>query len=737
MFPAEPVPDKIGGYQVLKYLGRVGASDVYVARMEGPLGFARDVTLKMVRFAVDEDAHFAEDLAREAAICARLNHPVVVRMYDFFEHDRRLVLVLEQVEGASLDRLITHVTRRKQRVGDAATIYIGAQLAAALAHAHGSADEDGNLSPVIHRDIKPENVLIGWDGQVRLAGFALGKILGRTPDSVVGTVRGTPGYMAPEQARGERATIRSDVYGFGVLLWSLLVGREPPLDGARPQPLAELRPDLPKELIATVDAALEPLPDKRRITAAEMANWLSKLTKMEAGREELRQKVLFLRATRGPASKLDPSPKTQPRPQRRRTITQTGRSRRPSSVAPSPRSTGRPAATSSRPASGAPMFPAEETTLVSGLPAAGQPASARPAPSSTGTTETSVSRAYSVREGSGLLRIPPPPPLPNEDGSPKQEAPATRRNGVSNGPPAANGVSNGTTNGTNGVHGTNGRSTPPNGSQSGRPPVSVRTVSAPPPPRSVSTRPAVAPENYLVLAPPPPPSNDLPAFLPPPEPWLVTNVPLEAARTSDSGAAVTNPILNRSPANASTTFPIAAQLVLAGLTASLVVALGLLFLQMRGSQNAPPQQQPAQVVTVEVNRERAAGGGADRPPPPPTPEPTAVASASATPAATGTPNVVPGSLPDPSTLADTMGYLMVKGPESTFVYLNGAKRGPTNEFLLVPCGTFFMRIALPDAGTFPTGQKFPTWKGPGQTAHVECRSSTVLTVRGADDENKD
>src|SRR5687768_9445112 len=102
----------------------------------------------MVRNAIDDDARYADELAREAAICARLNHPVVVRMFDFFEHERRLVLVLEQVEGASLDRLVSHLSRRKQRLGDGAIFFLGSQLASALAHAHTSADEDGNLSPV-------------------------------------------------------------------------------------------------------------------------------------------------------------------------------------------------------------------------------------------------------------------------------------------------------------------------------------------------------------------------------------------------------------------------------------------------------------------------------------------------------------------------------------------------------------------------------------------------------------
>ena len=248
MFPGERVPDKIGAYSVTKYVGQSGTADVYTARMDGPLGFQRTVTLKMVRYAMEDDARFAEELAREAAICARLNHPAVVRMFDFFEHERRIVLVLEQIEGASLEKLLAHLSRRKQKLADNAVLTIGYQIASALAHAHAAVDDDGNATPVIHRNVQPENVLVSWDGHVRLSGFGLGKILGRTPDSIAGTVSGTPGFMSPEQARGERATVRSDVYGLGLLLWTLFTDREAPTNEARPESLSELRPDIPRDI---------------------------------------------------------------------------------------------------------------------------------------------------------------------------------------------------------------------------------------------------------------------------------------------------------------------------------------------------------------------------------------------------------------------------------------------------------------------------------------------------------
>ena len=292
MFPAPSVTEKIGNYSVIRPLGEAGPVNVYLALGEAPDGSPRLCELKVVpRIEGDSDA-VAEVLQREGAVLARLQHRAIASMVDLFEDEEgRLVLVIEYVDGGTLQQLLTSCETRRHRLADEAVWFIGHEVASALAHAHEAADEDGTLTPVIHRNLRPDNVLVSLGGHVRLTGFALSKVLGRSPDTAYGLVKGAPGYMAPEQLRGERVTPRTDVYGLGILLWTMLTGRRPPMTGPVPESLAFARPDLPPGLAAAIDLALEPDPGRRKITCTEIEQWIASETAVLKGREALREEV--------------------------------------------------------------------------------------------------------------------------------------------------------------------------------------------------------------------------------------------------------------------------------------------------------------------------------------------------------------------------------------------------------------------------------------------------------------
>ena len=322
MFPRDPLPDRIGPYKIVRRLASRRGADLYLGLHDGPMGFQRECVLKLVPSpSISGDASSAEELAHEARICSRLNHPGIVRMHDFFEHGDNLVLVFEHFAGVSLARLLSHFRRRRQRIPDTAVWYLAHRLFSALTHAHTLMDDAGRQTPVIHRDIQPAHLVMSQDAQVRLAGFGIAKIAGTAGTTAVGFVKGTPAYMAPEQARGEKVTERVDVYAAGLVLWEMLSGRSvhPPRDvgqgadllkmigGRRVDPIVAIRRDIPRELAAAIDACLEQDVDRRTVRASEVDRWLLKVVDVDAGKNELRERLVQLRnATIRPA----PSPRT-------------------------------------------------------------------------------------------------------------------------------------------------------------------------------------------------------------------------------------------------------------------------------------------------------------------------------------------------------------------------------------------------------------------------------------------
>ncbi len=315
MFPTEPVPERIGPYKIVRRVSGAGSTSVYIGRKDGPMGFARNCTLKLVPNTTQGDARFAEELAREAAICGALNHQSIQRMIDFFEHEQFLVLVLEQIDGPSLDRLLSYLEQNKKPLSDAAKAYVGQQVAGALVYAHAMRDENGKPTPIVHRGLHPEHVLVGWDGQVRLSGFQMGKILGRSPDTVITNQKNAPGYKAPEQLRGEQVTPKADVYGLGLFLWALFTGQKPSDKGIRPARLASIRSDLPKLVTFAIDAALETSLEKRPASCRDIEQALGQMPDFDKGRDELCDKVGLLKDNHpAPEDGSRPSLPGAPRP---------------------------------------------------------------------------------------------------------------------------------------------------------------------------------------------------------------------------------------------------------------------------------------------------------------------------------------------------------------------------------------------------------------------------------------
>jgi serine/threonine protein kinase len=307
----EGTDERVGSYRVVRRLATGGTSDLFLAKAEGPLGFERTVVLKVLLSQFQEDDGIARMFAREASAYARLAHPAIVRLLDFFAipspppstaspSDGRagqLVMVLEQVDGLSLIRLKSMLKAAGKELDDRAAFYVASRVFEALAAAHSTLDDAGAPAPVIHRDVNPSNVLIPWDGEVKLADFGVAKV---EHNRLAGMSKGTFGYMAPEQVTGDNVTPRADVYAGAIILWELLTKRKAFQRGALPEvealrAMAEprlpsidvLRPDVDKGVRDALKRALEPRAERRVITAEEMAAVLGSVVPPDEGRERL------------------------------------------------------------------------------------------------------------------------------------------------------------------------------------------------------------------------------------------------------------------------------------------------------------------------------------------------------------------------------------------------------------------------------------------------------------------
>jgi hypothetical protein len=234
---------RIGPYDVAEEVGRGGMGVVYAAR-DGRLG--RDVALKMLPAAFSQDAHARERLSREARAAAALSHPSIATIYALEEIDGDLYISSELVRGPTLRAALASGPLPRHQLAS-----VLAQIAGALdaAHRHG----------IVHRDLKPDNVLLTPNGGVKVVDFGIARSIApmneeRVALTLTGTHLGTPGYMPPEQLRGQTVDARADVFAFGVMAYELATGSHP-FGGSDPASLIERLVSGTSPLAETIDPA--------------------------------------------------------------------------------------------------------------------------------------------------------------------------------------------------------------------------------------------------------------------------------------------------------------------------------------------------------------------------------------------------------------------------------------------------------------------------------------------------
>jgi len=257
--------ERIGRYRILEEIA-AGTRGAVFRAFDPQAGHL--VAVKILHASLTGDSTYVERFQREATLAASIDHPNVVQIYEVGEDSGRHFMALEFLPE-NLARLI-----ESGGLPHRCAASLGAQIADGLAAAHAR--------EIIHRDIKPQNVLITPDGTPKVTDFGIARAESMSTMTATGMMMGTPYYMSPEQARGERADSRSDVYSLGCVLYQMLTGEVPfqastPLavlrqhTDERPRPVRRLRSDVPRELAAVVERSMEKDAGKRYANAAEMA----------------------------------------------------------------------------------------------------------------------------------------------------------------------------------------------------------------------------------------------------------------------------------------------------------------------------------------------------------------------------------------------------------------------------------------------------------------------------------
>ena len=251
-------------YRILEKIGAGGMAVVYKGEH---MYLKRPVAIKVLPPEMAKSREFVKRFFKEAEMASKLDHPNIVKVLDFGDEDGLLYIVMQYVEGETLERILH--ARGKLSLQEAFSIAL--QILPALGYAH----EKG----IVHRDIKPGNILVDSQGKAYLMDFGIAALMEEGPEVQDGTrkVVGTPEYMAPEQFRG-KADYRSDIYSFGVVLYEMLTGRTPFGDAKDVYELQYrvLREEIPPTglgdgIDAVLRKAMNKLPSRRFKSAYEFA----------------------------------------------------------------------------------------------------------------------------------------------------------------------------------------------------------------------------------------------------------------------------------------------------------------------------------------------------------------------------------------------------------------------------------------------------------------------------------
>ncbi|MEQ8272486.1 MAG: protein kinase [Deltaproteobacteria bacterium] len=278
---SQPPELVFGKYHIVKPLKIGGTAAIYLAIMRGENNFSREVVVKRPLPHLVADQRSRLMFIDEAHIAARLSHPNICQVLDLVSRENELYLVLEYLRGVDVREIIKRCIQLTRLMPPEVAVWIAIETAAGLHCAHDAAGVDGNPLNLVHRDVSPKNIRVTYTGSVKVIDFGIARAMNRATETAAGTIKGTLGYMSPEQILGDDIDRRSDIFAFGICLFQMLTCRNP-FDGPTlkervrrltqaPIPsVREFNPSLDDEIAGIVAKCLDRDIDERYQTMREV-----------------------------------------------------------------------------------------------------------------------------------------------------------------------------------------------------------------------------------------------------------------------------------------------------------------------------------------------------------------------------------------------------------------------------------------------------------------------------------
>ncbi|MDX9721711.1 MAG: protein kinase [Myxococcota bacterium] len=270
-----------GRYILMDCVAVGGMAEIFLAKTVGSDGREQQLAIKRILPSYSEDEGFVTMFKDEAVIARQLDHPNIVKVYDFGQVGNEHFIAMEFIHGADLKRLVEVAEKNTKRFTPTQVAFVLAEVAKALDYAHKRTAADHSPLNIVHRDVTPHNIMLTYQGEVKLMDFGIAKAASRATKTRAGTVKGKCSYMSPEQARGKPLDGRSDMFSLGIIGWEMLTGKRlftgssdfdilSKVLKSEIQSPRSLDGNVPEELARIVLKALERDRDRRYVDCGEM-----------------------------------------------------------------------------------------------------------------------------------------------------------------------------------------------------------------------------------------------------------------------------------------------------------------------------------------------------------------------------------------------------------------------------------------------------------------------------------